>query len=69
MFEEELVFDEELVYKRFVEETRNDERLTNRYSRTINTLHPALDDCIMAWLNKEYKEFEFKGITLKQIME
>ena len=63
------MFDEELVYKRFMEETNNDELDTDRYCRTIKTLHPALNDCILAWLNKVFKDFEFKGVTLKRIME
>ena len=63
------MFDEELVYKRFVEETNNDEWRTDLYCRTIKTLHPALNDCILAWLNKEFKDFEFKGVTLNRIME
>ena len=63
------MFDEELVYKRFMEETKNDEWRTDLYCETIKTLHPALNDCILAWLNKEFKDFEFKGVTLKRIME
>ena len=63
------MFDEELVYKRFMEETNNDELDTNRYCRTIKKLHPALNDSVQSWLNKEFKDFEFKGITLKRIME
>ena len=63
------MFDSKLVFERVKEETNYDDYSIKMFCKSINNLHPALKYVIEAWLNREYINFEFEGITIKHIMQ
>ena len=55
-----------------------EERLREEFPRSnsienmaiaISNYHPALHEVIEHWINGEYLDFEFKGVSLKEIVE
>ena len=60
-FSRDFMFDEELVYKRFMEETNNDDEDTILCCRTLKTLHPALMIAFNLGLVKSSKILILRG--------
>ena len=63
------MFNSKLVFKRVKEETNYADSSIKRFCESINNLHPDLNHVIESWLNGNYINFEFNGITIENIMQ
>lgn len=65
---EKYKFDVKKIEKRLNEEFPNS-RSNKRSAEAIAEYHPALHETIEHWINGEYVDFTFKGISLSEIIE
>jgi len=63
------MFDKELFYKRYKEETQYNDLAIERRYQSLSYLHPEVLPLVESWLAGEHEDFEFSGISLQEIME